>query len=66
MTLVEKGEIISNEGKIAETFNTFFSNVVSSLKIPPYQDIDFTGGIYPVVGDDPITFILKKYNLSKQ
>ena len=56
--MVEKSEIISNQEKIAETFNTFFTDIVSSLKIPPYQDADFARGI---VGSDPITFILKKY-----
>ena len=58
VTLFEKSEIISNQEKIAETFNTFFTDIVSSLKIPPYQDADFARGI---VGGDPITFILKKY-----
>ena len=59
--MVEKNEIINNEEKIAETFNTFFTNIVSNLKIPPYQDTDFARGIDPVVGDDPITFIMEKY-----
>ena len=61
IALVEKNEIINNEEKIAETFNTFFTNIVSNLKIPPYQDIDFARGINPVVADDPITFIMEKY-----
>ena len=59
--LVEKDEIINNEEKISETFRTFFTNVISNLKIPPYQDTDFAGGIDLVLGDDPITFILEKY-----
>ena len=49
MTLVEKNEIINNEEKIAETFNTFFTNIVSNLKIPPYQNTDFARGIDPGV-----------------
>ena len=59
--MVEKDKIINNEEKIAETFNKFFTNVVSNLKITSYQDTGFVGGIDPVVGDDPITFILEKY-----
>ena len=59
--MFEKDKIINNEEKIAETFNTFLANVVSNLQISSYQDTDFEGGIDPVVGDDPITFILEKY-----
>ena len=58
ITLVEKNEIINNEEKIAEIFNTYFTNIVSNLKIPLYQDTDFARGIDPCVGDDPITFTL--------
>ena len=59
--LVEKYEIINNDAKIAEIFNTFFTNIVSNLKILPYQDTDFMEGIDPVIGNDSITFILPKY-----
>ena len=59
--MVEKNEIINNEEKIAKIFNTYFTNIVSNLKIPPYQDTNFARGIDPFVGDDPITFILEKY-----
>ena len=58
--MVEKDEILNNEEKIAETFNTFFTDIVSNFKIPSYQDSDLAGEIDPVVGDDPITFILEK------
>ena len=34
--LAEKNKIIVNEEKIAETSNTFFTNIVSNLKIPLY------------------------------
>ena len=56
--------------KIVETFNTFFTNIVSNLKIPPYQENNFARGIDPVDRDDPITFILKntktiKYHSNK-
>ena len=37
LTLVENDEIINNDEKIAETLKTFFINIVSNLKIPPYQ-----------------------------
>ena len=46
-----------------ETFYTFFANIVSNLKIPPHQYIDFAGGVDPKVGDDPITFISEKYKI---
>ena len=59
--LVEKNEIINNEEKKAEIFNTYFTNIVSNLKIPLYQDTDFAWGFDPFVGDDPITYILEKY-----
>ena len=59
--MVEKDEIINNEEEIAETFNTFFTNIVSNLKIPPYQDTDPAERIEPVVGDDPVTLTLEKY-----
>ena len=61
--MIEKNEIIKNEEKIAETFNTFFANIVSNLKIPPHQYTDFAGGVDPKVGDDPITFISEKYKI---
>ena len=59
--MVEKNEIINNEEKIAKIFNTYFTNIVPNLKIPPYQDTNFARGIDPFVGDDPITFTLEKY-----
>ena len=59
--MVKKDEIKNNEEKIAETFNTFFTNIVFNLKIPTYQDTDSAGGNDLVVGDDSITFIKEKY-----
>ena len=35
ITLVEMDETKKNEEKIAGTFNTFLTNIVSNLKIPP-------------------------------
>ena len=46
--------------KIAETFNTFFTNIVSNLKISLCHDSDFAKGIDSAAGDDPVTFILGK------
>ena len=42
--------------KIAETFNAFFTNIVSNLKISPYKE----GRIDPMVGLE-ITLKLEKY-----
>ena len=61
IALVENNEIINNEDKIAEIFNTYFTNIVSNLKIPLDQDTDFARRIDPFGEDDPITFILEKY-----
>ena len=61
ITLVEKNETINNEEKIAEIFYSYFTNIVSNLKIPLYQDTDFARGIDPFVGEDPILHILGKY-----
>ena len=35
--LVENDEIISEDRKIAESLNSFFSNIVKNLKIPEYR-----------------------------
>ena len=35
--LVENNEIISENSKIAELLNSFFSNIVKNLKIPGYR-----------------------------
>ena len=40
ITLVERGEIINENGKNAEILNTFFSNAAKNLKIPACQDTD--------------------------
>ena len=36
ITLVENNEIISEDSDVAQTFNSFFSNIVTNLKIPAY------------------------------
>ena len=58
--LVEKDEIKNNEEKFAETFNTFFANIVPNIRILLYQDTHFVGRVDLVVGDDPIFYILVK------
>ena len=63
--MVEQYEITNNEVKIAESFNTFFTDILSTLKILPFHVVDFMGGINPVTGDDSLTFILPKYENAK-
>ena len=60
LKLVEKDEIKNNEEKFAETFNTFFANIVPNIRILLNQDTHFAGRVDPVVGDDPIFYILVK------
>ena len=36
--LVENNEIISEDSDVAQTLNSFFSNIVANLKIPAYAD----------------------------
>ena len=59
--MVEKNEIINNKEKIAEIFNIYFTNIVSNLKIPLYQDTDLARVIDPFAADDTTTCILEKY-----
>ena len=37
ISLVENDEIISEDSKIAESLNSFFSNIVENLKISGYR-----------------------------
>ena len=39
ITLVEKGEVIINNGKVANVFNNYFSNIVDLLEIPENFEI---------------------------
>ena len=45
--------------------NTNIKEDFESVLVYFYQDTDFAGEIDPVVGDDPITFILEKYKTIK-
>ena len=40
ISLVEKGEINSDESKAANSFSTFFENAICSLDIKTYQHSD--------------------------
>ena len=59
ITLVEKGEKVSNDKKLIEIFNEFFDNTVSNLNIP-----EFTGNFdqsVTIVSIFPITNAIAKY-----
>ena len=59
ITLVEKGEKVSNDKKLIEIFNEFFENTVSNLNIP-----EFTGNFdqsVTIVSIFPIINAIAKY-----
>ena len=39
ITLSEKGEIVADDTKIPETFNTFFSNIIKTLNIEKNEKV---------------------------
>ena len=57
ITLIEKEEIIMGDGNTAEVLNTFFCNIVSSLKIEGYSNCD------PLANNirDPVLKCIVKY-----
>ena len=55
--LVESDETISEETEIAETLNSFFSNIVKNLKIPEYKP--HNDSLHENVSDPIIKIILK-------
>ena len=57
ITLVENGEIISDEGKIADIFNTFFSNIVTNLNIVNNEHLYVN-----VEHGDPVSNAINKYS----
>ena len=59
ITLVENYEILREETITTETFNTFFTNIVTNLKVPPYISSDFKETFKNV--DDAVTAIIEKY-----
>ena len=58
--LVENDEIISEDRKIAESLNSFFSNIVKNLKIPEYKS--HNDSLFENVSDPILTVILKYRN----
>ena len=56
--LVENDEIISEDSKIAESLNFFFSNIVKNLKIPGYRH--HNDSLFENVSD-PILKVILKY-----
>ena len=68
ITLVEGGDIVSDDGKIAETFNNFFVDTVSLLDIKPNNDLlndvgcirDPVQGALHRFGDHPSIIEIKK------
>ena len=57
ITLVENDEIITDDLKVAEIFNNFFSEIVPNLNITTNEDI-LTDTSYI---DDPVLKAIKKY-----
>ena len=58
--LVENEEIISEDSKIAESLNSFFSNIVKNLQIPGYRL--HNDSLFPNVSDPILQVILKYRN----
>jgi len=54
--LTEKDDIISSDIEVADCLNSFFSNIVSSLKIPKYTPLNSTSC-------DPILKAIDNYNM---
>ena len=57
ITLVENDEIITDDLKIAETFNNFFSEIVPNLNITTNSDILMDTSLI----DDPVLKAIKRY-----
>ena len=57
ITLVEGGKVLTDDVKIAETFNSFFGNIVSTLNIENDESV------FCDTGDetDPLLRTIKKY-----
>ena len=57
ITLIEEDEIVESDSNTAQTLNTFFSNIVSNLKIAEYTNCD------PVSNsiNDPVIKSIVKY-----
>ena len=57
ITVLKNGEILSEESKVADTFNKFFSNIVKELKIEKDDNL-----LTDVIEEtDPVLKTIKKY-----
>ena len=59
VTLVENDEVVTSDEKTSEILNTFFTNAVSKLNIPKYEDGDSLAGN---ISDKTIKAIVKYRN----
>ena len=57
ITLIENELLLNDDEKISSTLNDFFSNVVSNLNIPPYED----PSVNPEQFEDPVLKANEKY-----
>ena len=62
ITLVEKGEVIINNGKVSNVLNNFFSNIVDLLEIP--ENFDITNMSNHI--EDNVEKAIVKYNKHPQ
>ena len=63
ITLIENDDIISEDEKVAEVFNSFFSNAVKNLNIKYYENLSFDEYFLSKDTDnvDPILKAIEKY-----
>ena len=59
ITVIENDKIISEDNDVAQSLNSFFSSIVTYLKIPEYTDNNFNS---ENITDPIITIILKCRN----
>ena len=63
ITLIENDIIITEDEKVAETFNSFFSNAVKNLNIDCYEHLSFDEYFLckDTENEDPILRAIEKY-----
>ena len=57
ITLIDNGKVVATEQDTANVFNTFFSNVVTNIKISEYTDYDAVANSI----SDPILKVIVRY-----
>ena len=57
ITLIDNGKVVATEQDTANVFNTFFSNVVTNIKISEYTDYDAIANSI----SDPILKVIVRY-----